>query len=110
IEWLVGQGQQVFAISWRNPGAEHGHFDLDTYADAVLEACGAVAAITGHPAVHFNGACSGGIISAGVLGHLAAQGRLDDIASLTLLVAALDNERAGTASALIGRETAAAAV
>jgi polyhydroxyalkanoate synthase len=110
IEWLVGQGQQVFVISWRNPGVEQGHFDLDTYCDAVLEARSAVAAITGQPAVHLNGACSGGIISAGVVGHLAAQGRLDEIASLTLLVAALDNERAGTASALVGRETAAAAV
>jgi polyhydroxyalkanoate synthase subunit PhaC len=110
IEWLVGQGQQVFTISWRNPGAEQGHFDLDTYSDAVLEAHGAVAAITSHPAVHLSGACSGGIISAGVLGQLAAQGRLGDVASLTLLVAALDNERAGTAAALVGRETAAAAV
>jgi polyhydroxyalkanoate synthase len=110
IEWLVGQGQQVYAISWRNPGAEQGHFDLDTYSGAVLEARDAVAAITGQSAVHLNGACSGGIISAGVLGHLAAQGRLGEIASLTLLVAALDNARAGTASALVGRETAAAAV
>jgi polyhydroxyalkanoate synthase len=110
IEWLVGQGQQVFAISWRNPGVEQGHFDLDTYSDAVLEARSAVAAITGQPAVHLNGVCSGGIITAGVLGHLAAQGRLDEIASLSLLVVALDNERAGTAAAMIGRETAAAAV
>jgi polyhydroxyalkanoate synthase subunit PhaC len=110
IEWLVGQGQQVFAISWRNPGTEQGHFDLDTYSDAVLEARGAVAAITGQPAVHLNGVCSGGIISAGVVGHLGAQGGRGDIASLTLLVAALDNERAGTTAALIGRETAAAAV
>ena len=109
-QWLVGQGQQVFAISWRNPGAEQGHFDLDTYCAAVLEARDAVAAITGQPAVHLNGACSGGIISAGVVGHLAAQGRLGEVASLTLLVAALDNERAGTAAALVGRETAAAAV
>ena len=110
IEWLVGQGQQVFAISWRNPGAEQGHFDLDTYCEAVLEARSAVAAITDQPAVHLNGACSGGIISAGVVGHLAAQGRLGEVASLTLLVAALDNQRAGTAAALVGRETAAAAV
>ena len=110
IEWLVGQGQQVFAISWRNPGVDQRHFNLDTYCDAVLEARDAVAAITGQPAVHLNGACSGGIISAGVVGHLAAQGRLGEVASLTLLVAALDNERAGTAAALVGRETAAAAV
>ncbi|MBV9193836.1 MAG: hypothetical protein JO168_06785, partial [Solirubrobacterales bacterium] len=110
IEWLVRQGQQVFAVSWRNPGAEQGHFDLDTYAAAVLEARDAVAAITGQPAVHLNGACSGGIISAGLLGHLVSEGRLRDVASMTLLVCALDNERAGTAAALSGREAAAAAV
>jgi polyhydroxyalkanoate synthase len=110
IEWLVQQGQQVFAISWRNPDVEQGHFDLDTYARAVLEARDAVAEISGQPAVHLNGACSGGIISAGVLGHLAAEGRLGEVASVTLLVAALDNARAGTAAALAGREAAAAAV
>ena len=32
VEHLVAQGQQVFVISWRNPDAEQGHFDLDTYA------------------------------------------------------------------------------
>jgi polyhydroxyalkanoate synthase subunit PhaC len=110
VEWLVRQGQQVFAISWRNPGAEQGHFDLDTYAEAVLEARDAVAAITRQPAVHLTGACSGGIIGAGAVGHLAAEGRLGEIASLSLFVAALDNERAGTASALTGREIATAAV
>ena len=38
IEYLVAQGQQVFAISWRNPDQEQGHFDLDTYARAISEA------------------------------------------------------------------------
>ena len=104
VEWLVRQGQQVFVISWRNPDAEQGHFDLDTYAAAVLEARDAVAAITGQPAVHINGACSGGIIAASALGHLAAEGRTGGVASLTLMVAALDNERAGTAAALTGRD------
>jgi polyhydroxyalkanoate synthase len=110
IEWLVRQGQQVFAISWRNPGVEQGHFDLDTYAAAVLEARDAVAAITDQQAVHLNGTCSGGILAAGILGHLTAHGRLDEIASLTTLVSALDNARAGTTAALTGREIAAAAV
>jgi polyhydroxyalkanoate synthase len=109
-EWLVQQGQQVFMISWLNPGAEQGHFDLDTYSQAVLEARDAVAAIARQPSVHLAGACSGGIIGAGVVGHLAAEGRLGEIASLTLLVAALDNARAGTASAFTGREVAAAAI
>jgi poly[(R)-3-hydroxyalkanoate] polymerase subunit PhaC len=110
IEWLVQQGQQVFVISWRNPDVDQGHFDFDTYAQAVLEARDAVADITRQTAVHLNGACSGGMISAGAVGHLAAAGRLGEIASLSLFVAALDNERAGTAAALAGREIAAAAV
>jgi len=110
VEHLVGQGHQVFAISWRNPDAVHGHWDLDTYADAVLEARAAAADIARSTAVHVTAACSGGIISAGALGHLASTGALGDVATLTLLVCALDNARAGTAAALAGREVAAAAV
>jgi polyhydroxyalkanoate synthase subunit PhaC len=110
VEWLLDQGQQVFVISWRNPGAEQGHFDLDTYAAAVLEARDAVAAITGQPAVHLNGACSGGIIGAGAVAHLAAEGRLGEVASLSLMVVALDNERAGDAAAFAGHDVAAVAV
>src|SRR3954454_380681 len=110
VEHLVAAGQQVFIVSWRNPDEGQGHFDLDTYASAVLEARDAVAEITRRPAVHVNAACSGGIISAGALGHLAAEQGLDGIASLTLWVCALDSARAGTASALTSRETAAAAI
>jgi poly(3-hydroxyalkanoate) synthetase len=76
----------------------------------MLEARAAVAEITKQPAVHLNAACSGGIIAAGSLGHLATTGSLADVASLTLLVCALDNARAGTTSALVNRELAAAAV
>ncbi|MEA2196891.1 MAG: poly[(R)-3-hydroxyalkanoate] polymerase subunit PhaC [Solirubrobacteraceae bacterium] len=110
VEYLVASGQQVFIVSWRNPGEGQGHFDLDTYADAVLEAREAVADITGERAVHLNAACSGGIITAGALGHLAADATLGDVASLTLFVCALDNHRAGTVGALTSREAAAAAV
>jgi polyhydroxyalkanoate synthase subunit PhaC len=110
VEHMLNEGMQVFVISWRNPDEGQGHFDLDTYASAVLEARDAVAEIARSPAVHLNAACSGGIITAGLLGHLAATGGLDAVASLTLLVCALDNERAGTAAAFTNRELAAAAV
>ncbi len=110
VEHLVAAGQQVFMVSWCNPGAEQGHFDLDTYAQAVLDARDAVAEITRTPAVHVNAACSGGIITACAVAHLAALGRLDEAASLTLWVCALDNARAGTTAALASRELAAAAV
>jgi polyhydroxyalkanoate synthase len=110
IEYLLAEGHQVFVVSWRNPDQEYGHFDLDTYAEAVLDARDAVAQVTGSPAVHLNAACSGGIITAGALGHLAAEGRLGDVASLTLMVCALDNQRSGDAAAFLNREVAAAAV
>jgi polyhydroxyalkanoate synthase len=110
IEYLVAQGQQVFVISWRNPESAQGHFDLDTYAQAVLEAGAAVDEIGGEKTVHVAAACSGGLISAGLLGHLAARGLLPRVAGLTLFVCALDNERAGTPGAFTSRDVAAAAV
>jgi polyhydroxyalkanoate synthase len=110
IEHYVAQGQQVFAISWRNPEQAQGHFDLDTYAQAVAEAREAVAAIAAQSKVHLAAACSGGIITAGLLGQLASAGELDRVASLTLMVCALDNDTEGTMAALAGRDAAAAAV
>jgi polyhydroxyalkanoate synthase len=110
IEYLVAQGQQVFAVSWRNPDQEQGHFDLDTYARAINEARDAVAEISQSEAVHVAAACSGGIVTTGLLGHLAGSGNLGAVASLTLMVCALDNAQAGTISALGTRDVAAAAV
>jgi poly[(R)-3-hydroxyalkanoate] polymerase subunit PhaC len=110
VEYLVAQGHQVFCISWRNPDKEHSHFDFDTYADAVLEARAAAAQIASRESVNVMAACSGGIISAGALGHLAGEGRLGDVSSLTLMVCALDNAQKGTTEALASRPVAAAAV
>jgi len=110
IEYLVGQGHQVFAVSWRNPDREHAYFDLDTYAQSVLEAREAVAEIARQDSVNVMAACSGGIITAGALGHLADENRLGEVGSLTLMVSALDNAQAGTTEALASRPVAAAAV
>ncbi len=110
IEHYVAQGHQVFAISWRNPGQAQGHFDLDTYAQAVSEARYAVASITSQSKVHLAAACSGGMITAGLLGSLAAAGELGAIASLTLMVCTLDSGTEGAVSALATRDLAAAAV
>ena len=75
----------------------------------MAEARDAVASITAHPEVHFAAACSGGTITAGLLGHLAAAGELAKIASQTLMVCALDNDTEGTVPALATRELAAVA-
>ncbi len=110
IEYYLGRGLQVFVISWRNPGHAQGHFDFDTYASAIAEARDAVASIADQPAVNLAAACSGGMITAGLLGHLAATGELGEVASMTMMVCALDNDTEGTMSAFATRDLAAAAV
>lgn len=110
IEYLVGTGHRVFAISWRNPTKDHSHFDLDTYATAVIEARAAAAEVAASPSVNVLAACSGGIITAATLAHLAASGGADLVNSLTMMVCALDHRQAGTTAAFTGRELAAAAI
>ena len=105
-EYLVGSGQQVFMMSWRNPDARHAKWDFDTYGQAVLDAMDAAARITRSEQVALMGACSGGIIAAMVAAHLAHAGRQDRIAAFTLMVTVLDEARAGLSAAVIDERNA----
>jgi polyhydroxyalkanoate synthase len=109
VEFLVGQGVQVFMVSWRNPDARHRDWGLDTYARAILDALDAVGQVTGHDQAVLYGACSGGIVSSMTAAHLQAAGESDRLAGLTLVVTVLDQSRAGLASASVDRRTANAA-
>ena len=110
IEYLVGQGQQVFVISWRNPDSRHRAWGFDSYATAILEAFNAVEEITGAGSAHVVAACSGGLLAAMTAAHRAASGGLDRLASLSLLVTMMDQSRAGMTSAILDENLAAAAV
>jgi polyhydroxyalkanoate synthase len=118
IECLVGQGQQVFVMSWRNPDARHAAWGFDAYVRAVTEALDATAGICGAAAVHLLGACSGGIlasIAAAVRRAEAAPGALAPtararVASLGLLVTMLDQSRTDVVGALVDESTAEAAI
>jgi polyhydroxyalkanoate synthase len=109
IENYVRNGQQVFAMSWRNPGKGNSRWGLDHYAGAVLECLEAVEKVTGSPRTHVLGVCAGGITASVALSHLAATGRQDRVAGLTLGVTVLDQQRAGTLGSFVDREGAAAA-
>ena len=109
VEFLVGQGHQVFVMSWRNPDARHRDWNLDTYGGAVTDALRAVRVIASTPKVSLCALCSGGVVTSMVAAHLAKTGRLDGVASLCLGVTVLDQARAGTAAAMIDEDTAAAA-
>src|SRR4051794_30983286 len=110
VEHYVSAGQQVYMISWRNPDERHAAWDLDTYGQAIIDAMDAVQRITGQEQVSLQAFCSGGIITTMTLAHLAATGRLDRVAALSLAVTVLDWQKAGTVSALMDEESVKAAV
>ena len=93
IEYFLRQGMQVFAISWRNPTAEHGTWGFDTYGQAILDALDAVQTITNSDRTHLQASCSGGILAAMTAAHLTASGEDDRLASLTLMVTVLDQQK-----------------
>jgi polyhydroxyalkanoate synthase len=109
-EYLVSQGHQVFAISWRNPDARHADWDLDSYGRAIIQAMDATREVAGAPRVSVCALCSGGIVSSMVAAHLQEEGRLGEVASFCLGVTVLDQARAGTAGAMIDETTANAAM
>jgi polyhydroxyalkanoate synthase len=89
IEYATSQGIQVFLLSWRNPSAAEGEWDLDTYATRVLAAVDAAREISGSPDVNVMGFCAGGIITTTLLNHLAAIGD-DRVHSMSYAVTLLD--------------------
>src|SRR6185437_16986964 len=110
IEYLVGVGFTVFAISWRNPDARHRDWGLDAYGQAVLDALDASRAITGAAKASLCALCSGGILSAMIAAYLGDTGRAGQLASLYLGVTVLDQTPEGTTAALIDEPTAELAV
>jgi len=74
VEYAVGRGIPVFVTSWRNPTTAQAHWDLDTYARALLDAMDAVREISGSEQIGTVGLCAGGQLLAATLAHLAATG------------------------------------
>ena len=74
VEYAVSRGLQTFLISWRNPSKEQSYWDIDVYAQRILDAVDAVREITGAESVNVIGFCAGGILQTAVLNKLAASG------------------------------------
>src|SRR5438270_3364573 len=108
IRYLVANGQQVFAISWRNPTPQQRAWGFETYDRAILEAMEAVRAITQSPDVNITGSCLGGMTLSTLLGHLAARGD-QRVNAVTFLVTVLDTNVESTMGLFASKETIAAA-
>ena len=89
VEHAVGQGLQVFMVSWRNPTKEQAGWDLDTYSTAVLDAVDVAREVTGSPDVVTMGFCAGGQVMTTALNHLAATGD-DRVSAAAYAVTLLD--------------------
>jgi len=110
VEYFLDQGQQVFAISWRNPKADHRAWGFDTYGQAILDAIGAVEQITGAEQTHLFAQCSGGTLATMVTAHLTDIGGAGRVAGLALAVNVLDQSKAGTVMAILDEATADEAI
>ena len=102
VEYAAGRGLQMFMVSWRNPTAEQGRWDLDTYARTVSSAIDTVREITGSPDVNLIGFCAGGIIATALLNHLAATGD-HRVHSISYAVTLLDFALRAPITAFSGR-------
>ncbi|QRY85105.1 alpha/beta fold hydrolase [Tsukamurella tyrosinosolvens] len=110
IEYYVKGGQQVFAISWRNPSARHRDWGFDEYGESIVKALDALEVITGADKANIFATCSGGILTSMMISHLFATGHGDRVAGLTLGVTVLDQSHAGLGSALASERGAEAAI
>jgi polyhydroxyalkanoate synthase subunit PhaC len=99
VEYLVGQGHQVFVVSWRNPTEAQADWDLESYVAALDRATMAACEITGSEKVNIVGACSGGITAALLIALWGAR-KIKRAESFSLLVAILDVE--GNADTSLG--------
>ena len=102
VEYSVGQGLQTFMLSWRNPTAEHGAWDMQAYASRILDAIDSVRDVTGSEDVNVIGFCAGGLLSTAVLNHLAATSD-DRVHSVSYAVTLLDFGLRAPITAFSGR-------
>ncbi len=87
---LLDAGIPVFAISWRNPGKEERDWNIDTYADGIIEAIRVIQQVNKQPKVHLMGLCAGGLVAAAAAGVMQARGD-DWVETLSLFVNVLDS-------------------
>ncbi len=108
VRYLVENGLQVCAISWRNPTPRQREWGFEAYDRGILEAIDAVRAITESRDVNIVGSCLGGMTLATLLGHLAAL-RDQRIHAVTFLVTVLDSSVESTLGLFATKETITAA-
>ena len=89
-KYLLEQEISLFALVWRNPRPDQGHWDMEAYVRATHEAIDAVCAISEQDSINLTASCSGGISTVGALAHMAATEQLHKVNALTLFVSVFE--------------------
>jgi polyhydroxyalkanoate synthase len=89
VRFLLERGIQTFAVSWRNPTADHRDWGLDTYVAALDKAVDAAREISGSEDISMMGSCSGGITSTAYFATLGSAAQ-QKIKNMVLAVCLLD--------------------
>lgn len=105
IEWAVRHGRTVFAISYRNPGADMSGTTMDDYLlHGPQTALDVIEQITGAETIDIVGLCLGGAMTAITAAYLTQQGD-SRIGTLTLLNTMLDYSDPGQLSMFTDKRT-----
>ncbi len=108
VKYAVDQGFTVFLISWINPTAELANKRFEDYLDAgPLAALDAIERAIGAREVNVLGFCIGGILTATLLSHLAAEGD-HRVTSATFLATLFDFTDVGEIGVFIDEPQVAA--
>ncbi len=90
VDYLVGQGHTVFAISWKNPGVDQSQLGMEDYLTlGIADAMQAINAILPGRRVHAAGYCLGGTLLSIAAAAMARDGDAR-LASVTLFAAQTD--------------------
>ncbi len=107
VKYCVDNGLHTFMISWRNPGADLSHLNMEDYVElGALTAARAVKKITGVKDINIAGYCIGGTLTAMTLAYLARTGEQLAV-SATFFATMLDFENAGDLRAFLSDEAIA---
>ncbi len=104
VQHMVGEGHQVFMLSWRNVQADQGLLTWDDYLElGVMKAIATVQKLSAQKTINALGFCVGGTLLSATLAALASRGE-KPVESLTLLTTLLDFSQPGVLGLFIDEE------
>lgn len=105
VEFALDQGQDVYLVSWKNPGESERDVTWDDYVQhGVVHAIDMTLEASRRPDINLLGFCVGGTLCATSLGVLAARDQSEKVHSLTLMTTLIDFTETGVLDVFIDEQ------